>query len=613
MPETTRSLENLFESFSAASEDEWLNQVGKDLKTDSPLKILKRQIDDLEINAAFHDLRKNASHSLDNREPLNPEFAYAADWLSQAASGTDDLVRTNRDLLKMLEHGAGSVLITGFGMSNQEELRLCLKGILPEIAPVSFSAGEAAPATLFMFMDEIQKLRIDSEKVLGSLGWDPLGDFIRYGSFSTDKSEIFRMGKSMLDASQAIIPNYQLIKINGAAIHNSGASAKQELAVICSMIADYVLCFEGVSPEITMRNIRINMSSGSEVFIQIAKFRAMRILWDMLRKGFKVDRELSLHLETETSLRNKTVLDPYNNLLRCTLETFSAVAGGTNEHLVHGYNAHFVAEDREAALLGLNIQHLLREEGRLDKVLDPTSGAPYIEELTNRLVSDAWELFLKWEENGGFVASAQSSEIQNEIIARRVETDREIRTRKRVITGVNRYADAKPVELKKPLAEKDPLLGLPEIKPLEPYFEAAPFESVRKLLCLDKQPIACIFESGDAKMSQLRADFSRDFLACGGIDCVTTDASVGLADCFFSENALSADIWVLCSNDDHYSEMVEILANQPVTAKPIIIAGNPALIGEIPDKENKIFIYQGCDAIQVLHRILEVDQINLEK
>lgn len=605
-------MKDLLSTFSVPSNEEWLNQIKADLKTEDPFSLLNRHADGLDMQAAYQEIEQTAFHNTQNREPVNPEFAYANEWLSMVSANTDDLVKTNKRLVKLLEHGAGSVLMTGFGISNQEELRLAMKGILPEVAPISFSAGEATPALLFMLIDEFERMQCDSSKIKGCLGWDPLTDFIRNGAFSNDIGEVFNLGKALLQRGASELPEYHIIKIKGSVFHHAGGNAIQELAAICSAIADTVVKLEPIEPALILKHLRVNMSAGSDVLVQVAKFRAMRVLWGMLCKGFGLNEELFFHLETETAFRNKSSLDPYNNLLRCTLETFSAVSGGCNEHLVHPYNAHFEEDNFDAALLGLNIQHLLREESRLDKVLDPLAGAPYIETMTRKLVEQAWELFLRWEDKGGFIASARAGLIQEEIIAQRAKTEKEIRTRKRVIVGVNKYADPNPVNIQKPLAEKDPLLGLPQIKPLEPYFETLSFESVRKLLCLDKQPAACIFEDGDAKMSRLRSGFSSDFLASGGIKCLETERSVPLKDRFFSNAAQTADIWVFCSDDNNYREMISAFQAESVKGKTLLIAGNPKNVDISAETEELIYIYSGCDAIHALHAILETTEQNIK-
>jgi hypothetical protein len=161
------------------------------------------------------------------------------------------------------------------------------------------------------------------------------------------------------------------------------------------------------------------------------------------------------------------------------------------------------------------------------------------------------------------------------------------------------------------LAEKDPLLGLPQIKTLEPYFEAMSFESVRKLLCLDKQPQACIFEDGDTKMSRLRADFSTDLLASGGIGCIETERIVPLSDRFFSEAAQRADIWVFCSNDANYSAMLSALKQTVANHKTLIIAGNPASIQPALESDQLLYMYSGCDVIDLLHAVLESTELNV--
>jgi methylmalonyl-CoA mutase len=170
---------------------------------------------------------------------------------------------------------------------------------------------------------------------------------------------------------------------------------------------------------------------------------------------------------------------------------------------------------------------------------------------------------------------------------------------------VNRFANAEEKLVLELNQTKDPLSKLPEIKVLEPYFEASSFESVRRLVNLDKQAKACLVLTGDPLKSKQRATFSKDFLSSGGFEVVQTDSDVQLIDQLHSENIMTADLIVLCSSDEEYEAILEIVNSENRLQKPLWIAGNPLNTVHLRKLGADDFIYLGCDAIKVFYGFLE--------
>ena len=595
-----------FTEFKIPDEEAWKHQIKKDLKSDNISNLLHQEIDGISSKIAYQEVPTQSFNAYKNRVSHHPEFAFANDWEILVSIKTDDLKACNKSALQLLEHGASSIAFTGFEISNQEELRLVLKGINCEIARINFNCGEATPSLFYLYLDEVQRMHLDASKIFGSIAWDPLGDFIFNGSFNYSKEESMQLTEALLSTSKTFLPNFKTITVNGARWHNAGASASQELAAVLSLAAEYVINLQDKHTfSDIFKSMQIQLASGSEFFIQLAKFRAVRILWDMLLKGFSSDLSVPLWLQSETSLRNKTRFDAHSNLVRGTLESMAVVIGGSDEHLVHPFNYHFEEVNEDSQRLALNIHHLLKYESGFDKVLDASAGSPYIEHLTKELVEKSWSLFLEIESKGGYTSAARLGFFQDIVKSNRSKIEEAVRKRKRGIIGVNRFAYADEKVFSESIQTKDPLSKLPEIKVLEPYFEASSFESIRRLINLDKQAVACLILSGNPLKSKQRATFAGDFLSSAGFKIVQTDSNVQLSDQLHSENVKASDLIVLCSADEEYESILETLNSEERPPKPLWIAGNPANSNDLKKLGVDDFIYLGCDAIKAFHSFLE--------
>lgn len=599
-------MKNLFSEFDSPTLQQWLEKVKKDLKTDDIEKVLNKRVESLNLPISIQDSERTVFSGFNNKEFHHPEFAYANDWEIQVRVSTDDLLKANQFALKALNHGASSLCFTGIEISNQEELRLVLKGIQCDIVPVHFDCDEATPSMLFMYLDEVKRMNLKNQAIKGSLAYDPLGDLAFKGSFDYSFEESMQLTSSLVETSVKELPNYKVIHIKGARWHNAGATAAQELAVSFSLLAEYLINLKGkVELPLVLSKVQMQFASGSEYFLHLAKFRAARVLWNMILEAFDIEEEIPLWISSETSKRNKTIFDENSNLLRATTESMAAVIGGSDEHHVYTHKLHADIQDWDAQRLAINIHHLLKYEGQLDKVSDPSKGSTYIENLTKELIDQAWSVFLKIEEKGGYTAAIRSGFLQELVSNSRAEREGLIRSGKRSIVGINKFAKADEKAKKEPIHEKDVLAKLPEVKTLEPYVEASSFESLRRLFTLDKQPSICLIQYGDKTKSKMRADFSADFFASAGFSATRTDASVEPEDQVFSKNVQESEVLVLCSSDEEYEELLMKINSTGGVKQPIVIAGNPSNANDLKHYGVAEFIYMGCDAIKIFHNLLE--------
>lgn len=237
--------------------------------------------------------------------------------------------------------------------------------------------------------------------------WDFLSDLVEYGNY-VEKSQ--EQSLSVLNQIIAKKSYQNSLSINIARYQNFGANHVQQLALMLVEAAEYM---ELTKNEAILSHLLVKTATGSDFFMEIAKLRALRILWENFANAYQSHSQVTIL--AETTLRNKSVKDKFNNIVRTTYESAAAIFGNADAILVHPYDELFV-ENKDLALeLGFKQQFVLREESFLNHYIDPLKGSYYVEFLTEQLAIKAWELFKKWEKEGGFLSGLKKGSIQNRI------------------------------------------------------------------------------------------------------------------------------------------------------------------------------------------------------
>ncbi|KAA6309736.1 Methylmalonyl-CoA mutase, partial [termite gut metagenome] len=313
------------------------------------------------------------------------------------------------------------------------------------------------------------------------------------------------------------------------------------------------------------KKIKFNFGISSNYFLEIAKFRAARLLWANIvasydAKGgsdeYRCAAKMNIHAETSTF--NLTLFDAHVNLLRTQTEAMSAALAGVDSIAVTPFDKAYQTPDELSERLARNQQLLLKEESHFDKVVDPAAGSYYIENLTVSIAKQAWDIFLKVEDAGGFYAAIKSGSIQKDINESGKARRKAVAQRREILLGTNQYPNfIEKAGGKKPVAscpccsqehEKD-------VETLNFNRMASEFEALRlETEASGKRPKAFMLTIGNLAMRQARAQFSCNFLGCAGYEVIdnlgfdTVKAGVEAA------LAAKADIVVLCSSDDEYAE-----------------------------------------------------------
>jgi methylmalonyl-CoA mutase len=238
---------------------------------------------------------------------------------------------------------------------------------------------------------------------------------------------------------------FRTIRVNAANFTNAGSDIVSELAFGLSMGNEYMvqLTERGISSDLAASKISFSFGTGSNYFFEIAKIRAARLLWSLVVSAYKPEKDKSSVMEIHciTSRWNKTIYDPFVNLLRTQTEAMSAVLGGTDSLTVDPFDIVFRESDEFSERIARNQQLLLKEEAYFDKTADPAGGSWYIEKLTRMIAQYAWELFVEIEEKGGFLSSLKSGLIQKLIKESAKIRTSDVAMKREILLGTNQYPD----------------------------------------------------------------------------------------------------------------------------------------------------------------------------
>ncbi|WP_318617595.1 methylmalonyl-CoA mutase family protein [Sporosarcina sp. YIM B06819] len=321
--------------------------------------------------------------------------------------------------------------------------------------------------------------------------------------------------------------------------HHNGADAVTELALALAQAAQYMekhATFNHFAEDFFVR-----FAVDTHFFMEIAKFRAFRVLWQAFSAAYGVTDAPAIPLLATTSLRSYSKLDPYVNLLRAGNETFAAVLGGADVMTVHPHDV-LTGPSDSSVRFARNIQLVIKEETHVDKVIDPAGGSYFIETLTAELVDKAWALFIEIEAVGGYEAFMASGRLATLLEQRR----NEVAKGKKSLIGTNVYADVAVTEF----ADWSGIAVEGRL--------AEPFENLRSLFSKE-QPRTVLLTFGVLKDFKPRADFVAGFLATGGIQCQWSPAF---------EDAQAAHDWlaneqvdyaIVCATPDMTEMVMETL------------------------------------------------------
>ena len=441
-----------------------------------------------------------------------------------------------------------------------------------------------------------------------SFDFDPLRVLNQTGAFCSDKS---------MDTLKAVIeavkdyPRVRVIGVEAYSFNDAGSNISQELGFGLAMGSEYInkLKEMGLSADDAARRIKFTFAVGSTYFMEIAKFRAARMLWANIVKAYGSEKECcqKMKIHAVTSEWNMTVYDPYVNMLRGTTEAMSATIAGVDSLEVLPFDYPFRAPGEFSNRIARNVQSILKEEAHFDKVVDPAAGSYFIENLTQSSAETSWKLFTEVENMGGYVEAFKAGFIQNTIKATADARDKKIETRREIILGSNQYPNFtekadKDVTLEVVTRKPAPCAcGAVVGQPLEKYRGAQPFEALRYATEKSgKEPVAYMVTYGNLAMCRARAQFACNFFAVAGFKVVDNNRFSSVEEGVKAALEAKADIIVACSSDDEYAEGVPQIASLVGDKAIVVVAGEPACKEELTAKGIENFISVKSNVLETL-------------
>jgi len=618
----------LFTEFPAISKEEWEKVVAKDLKGADYKKKLRWQTGE-DVEALPFYRKEDFDYS-----PF-PLSTQKNDWEIRERITEQDVGKANEMALQAIEGGATALEFTlnirqtqgalggdihGTAVQNQDTFARLVDGIDLSKTTLHFRSGVVSPLVLAMLHNECENKDIDSSAIKGSLLYDPYAFVISNGQLPKEEAAFVDEAHQMIAFSEEHLPNIKCLGVNARPYHNAGGTIVQELGYALATGSEYLatLSKSGLNTDAIASAIHFNFSIGSNYFLEIAKFRAARKCWRSILDAYEVDDHHRAYLHGSSSAWNKTMYDPYVNMLRTTTEGMSAAIAGCDSITLHPFDKPFGQPDDFSRRIARNTQIVLKEEAYFDKVADPSAGSYYIEKLTDKIAEAAWKCFQEVEKQGGILKAIRGGYVQSAIEESRKERDQAIATRGRIFVGINQYpnvndesthnqqstqptASLKKTDnsayidsaklmgsLKKALKNGCSLGDLVpalfdlkkyDVRPIRPYRGPQAFEALRQATeNHSSTPKVLTLPLGNKKMRKARSAFAVNFFGCAGYEVEDPIGFEAVDEAVKNIKKQKPDIVVLCSSDEEYEKLVPPLCDKidQLAEKPIVVlAGDP--------------------------------------
>ena len=607
------SKEKLFSDFPGVSTEAWMEKITADLKgADFEKKLVWKTNEGFKVKPFY---RQEDLEGLKTTEGLPGQFPYLRGtkkndntWYVRQEIKVECAKEANAKALDILNKGVDSL---GFSLKKKdlcpEYIETLLEGICAECVELNFSTCQGATVLLAnLLVEYFTKKGYDLANLKGSVNYDPMGKMLSKGK---DVSNYIATAKELVEV-MAALPKYRCISVNAIELNNAGSYIAQELGYALAWGNEYLnaLIEAGVSVDDAAKKIKFNFGISSNYFLEIAKFRAARMLWANIVKEYApaCDCSCKMLAHAETSTFNLTLFDAHVNMLRTQTEAMSAALAGVNSITVSPFDKAYQTPDDFSERIARNQQLLLKEECHFDKVVDPAAGSYFIENLTVSIAQQAWNLFLQVEEEGGMMEAIKAGKVQEAVNASNKARHEAVAKRREILLGTNQYPNfTEMANGKAPLGCQCCCGGDHECeKPIATLSKdraANEFEALRlQTENSGRRPKAFMLTIGNLAMRQARAQFSCNFLACAGYEVIDNLGFATVEEGVEAAMKANADIVVLCSSDDEYAEHA-VSAFQALNGRAMfIVAGAPACMEDLKAAGIENFIHVRCNVLETL-------------
>ena len=618
--------QKLFAEFPPVSTEQWESVIAVDLKgADYEKKLVWRTAEGFNVRPYYR------AENLDGIKYLGSqcgEFPYVRgtgkdnNWRIVQTIEVGCPKEANAQATVLLTKGVESI---GFVIGDKEfsaaDLDTLLSGISVKNTELVFS-GCATKKVAGLFIDKMDKEGVDPETVRASFVLDPIVKKLTLKGTMACKNGQCKGFENLasLISKGAAYKRIRFVNVSGEIFHNSGSTIVQELAFTLAAGHEYVvkLMEQGLSVDQVAPALRFSMAISSNYFMEIAKFRAARLLWANIMAPYNPSRGCASKMKVHavTSKWNMTVYDPYVNMLRGTTEAMSAAVSGVHSIEVLPFDTPYEKPTDFSARIARNVQLLLKEESHFNQVCDAAGGSYYIENLTNSIAEQAWNLFRQVEEKGGYIAAFEAGFIQDQVEASAAKKNSNIATRRETLLGTNQFPNFN--EVADEAITEDVVTGKSTckcgcasqaadgVRPLKPYRGAMAFEQMRlKVDRSGKQPKAFMLTCGALAFARARAQFSCNFFACAGIRVQDNTYFKSVEEGVKAALEAKAEIVVICAADDDYAtlapEAFKLLGDKAI----FVVAGAPACKEELEAQGIKNFISVRNNVLETLQDYLK--------
>ncbi|NER12126.1 methylmalonyl-CoA mutase [Leptobacterium flavescens] len=409
--------EFLFDDFQEVSEKQWKQKIQVDLKgADYNETLIWKTPEGIDVKPFYH-----AENLTDPLAPSAP-----GNWYVSQKIYAGNAQMANEKALDTLSRGAESLFIVI--PSEDIDLERLFKGIALESVPVYLN-------TEFLSLEFVKKLSefLKGKNAQFHLNTDLIGNLARTGNWYKNLEKDHEILEGILKLSSGFT---SVLSVDVSLYQNAGATVIQQLAYALAQANEYLnhLDNNGIKDPFT---INFNVSIGSNYFFEIAKLRALRVLWNSLTAEYGIKADC--HIFAQPTKRNKTLYDYNVNMLRTTTETMSAVLGGANAVCNLAYDAIYHKDNEFADRISRNQLLILKNESYLDKVTNPADGSYYLESLTGQLAEKALDIFKQIEAGGGFLKQLKDQTIQRKIKESAKAEQQHFDEGKEVLLGTNKH------------------------------------------------------------------------------------------------------------------------------------------------------------------------------
>jgi len=337
----------------------------------------------------------------------------------------------------------GDVGKAGVAIDSVEDMKILFDGIPLDQMSVSMTMNGAVIPILAMFVVAGEEQGVDRALLAGTIQNDILKEFMVRNTYIYPPAPSMRIIADIIDYTANEMPKFNSISISGYHMQEAGATAVQELAFTIADGKEYVRAAldKGLDVDLFAGRLSFFFAIGMNFFMEVAKLRAARVLWHRVMSEFEPKKPGSLMLRThcQTSGVSLTEQDPYNNVVRTTIEALAAVLGGTQSLHTNSFDEALGLPTDFSARIARNTQLIIAEESGVTSTVDPLGGSYYIESLTQSLVDEAWTLICEVEELGGMTKAVESGMPKLRIEESAARKQARIDRRQDTVVGVNKY------------------------------------------------------------------------------------------------------------------------------------------------------------------------------